>query len=110
MSAYENGLTKAILTYLAYKGVFAWRQNNGGVYDPTRKSYRANSSMAGVPDIIGITRDGRFLGIEVKSKSGRQSDHQKEFEKKCKDNNGIYILARDMDGFMQEYENLMKEV
>ena len=54
MSGCENELTKSVLTLLAYNNIFAWRQNNGGVYDPSTKRYRANSSMSGVPDIIGI--------------------------------------------------------
>lgn len=106
MSAYENGLTKSILAYLAYNGVFAWRQNNGGVYDPMRKQYRANSSMAGVPDIIGIMPDGRFIGIEVKSPKGKQSEYQKAFEAKCKDKQGIYIVAKTMDDFLQAFAEL----
>jgi hypothetical protein len=33
--------------------------------------------MKGVPDII-VVREGRFLGLEVKTETGRQSPEQKE--------------------------------
>lgn len=60
----------------------------------------------GSADIIGILHDGRFLAIEVKTATGRQSEEQKNFEKMIKNFNGIYILARsvgDVEKRLQEY-------
>ena len=51
----------------------------------------------GSPDILGLDNDGRFVSIEVKTPTGRQSKEQQNFEKMVKTQNGIYILARSAD-------------
>jgi len=107
MSIYENELTKSVLTLLAYNNIFAWRQNNGGVYDPSTKRYRANSSMSGVPDIIGILPDGKFLGIEIKSPKGKQTESQNLFELKCIESKGVYILVNDSYKFTQKMSQIV---
>lgn len=68
----EMEIQNSILEFLRFKKVFAWRQNNGGVYDERRKIYRRKSrfELKGVSDIVGVLNDGRFLAIEVK-KSAR---------------------------------------
>jgi 5-methylcytosine-specific restriction endonuclease McrA len=54
----------------------------------------------GSPDIICVV-DGRYVGIEVKALKGRQSDHQKEFQKNL-EAAGKYILAFDLDDVIKE--------
>ena len=87
----ENKRVKAILEMLKYKGIFAWRQNNMPV--ATRDGYRAFIGMPGLPDIIGVLPGGRFLGIEVKSDTGKQSDKQLDFQRALEIHGGVYILA-----------------
>ena len=43
---------------------------------------------------------GKFIGIEVKSNSGKQSDAQKAFEDGLKRAGGTYILARSLEDVM----------
>jgi hypothetical protein len=93
-----NQLTQAVLRYLTLNGHFVFRNNNAPVYDPTRQVYRKNSNgLNGVPDIMGCTKLGRALGIEVKSRYDAQSDAQKRFEEKFKKRGAIYILCRSVD-------------
>jgi hypothetical protein len=47
-----NALTKHALKILDLKGFKVWRQNNGGVYDPTKKVFRANSSTPGISSLL----------------------------------------------------------
>lgn len=84
--------------YLELRKHFFWRNNNTPVYDPTRKVFRAMPKYAlnGVPDII-VIKDGWFVGLEIKTKSGRQSEHQKEFERNCKQAGGEYHLITSVD-------------
>lgn len=92
----EMEIQNSILEYLRYKGVFAWRQNNGGVYDEKRKIYRAKSrfELKGVPDIVGVLRGGRFLGIEVKKSSkAKVSKAQLEFIKEANKNGSLCFVA-----------------
>ena len=94
----ETEIQNAICEYLAVKRHFFWRSNNTGVYDPTRKIFRAMPKYAkhGVPDII-VIRDGFFIGLEVKTPKGRLSEHQKTFHKECKEVGGEIYTVRSID-------------
>lgn len=52
---------------------------------------------AGWPDITACLPGGRFLGIEVKSARGRQSDAQKFIQARIEKAGGLYILAHSLD-------------
>jgi len=86
----EMEAQRAILEYLAARRVFAWRNQAHPVPG------RTFTGLAGAPDIIGILPDGRFLGIEVKSETGRLSKFQREFQKRCELAGGVYIVARSV--------------
>lgn len=63
----EKELEKQIIEALNLKGIFCWKNQSTGIYDPTRKVFRKNKSqLNGVSDILGILPNGRFLAIEVK--------------------------------------------
>jgi hypothetical protein len=89
----ESDIQRQILDYLAIKGVFAYRNNSGAL----RRFFRAG--VLGGPDVVcGI--DGRYIGIEVKAPKGKQSDHQKEFQKNLEAAGGKYVLAYSLDDIM----------
>jgi hypothetical protein len=98
MATPEGQIQNAICDYLSLKGHFFWRNNSIGVYDPVGKRFRSTPkyAMNGVPDII-LIKDGFFVGLEVKTPKGRQSDNQKDFEKKCKEAGAEYYLVRSID-------------
>ena len=87
-------LTKQIINYCTIKGHYAVRVNN----IPSTK-YRAGNVTKGVADIMGCTKDGKALAIEIKNKDtkDRQSEYQKEFEAHYKSRGGIYIIATTLD-------------
>ena len=100
MGTEENKRQKAILDYLRLsRGIFCWRQNNHATFDG--KTWRRHTGMPGIPDIVGIMDDGRFLGIEVKSMKGVQSKAQKVFQSECDKRTAVYILARNVDDVMK---------
>jgi predicted SprT family Zn-dependent metalloprotease len=41
--------------------------------------------------------NGQYVGIEVKAAKGKQSDHQKEFQRQLEAAGGRYILAYSLD-------------
>ena len=84
-------LTKQIIKYCTLQGHFVCRINN----IPGTK-YRANTLTKGVPDIMGCTKTGKALGIEIKT-TDKQSEFQAEFENHYKKRGGIYILARKLE-------------
>ena len=71
-----------------------WRQNTGAA--------KLNGRMVtfgtpGCADILGlIAPGGRFLAIECKTATGRQSEAQKSFERMINSFGGLYILARSL--------------
>lgn len=98
----ETDIQRTICDYLQLKNYFFWRTNTTPIYDPTRKAFRAMPKYAlkGVPDII-LVLDGVFVGLEVKTRSGRQSEQQKEFEKKLKNSGGKYYVVRSVEDVIE---------
>ena len=97
MGAAENKTMRAILEYLAYRGVFAWRNNNAPTYDSRKGVFRRAISPPGAPDIIGVMPgDGRFLGIEVKTRTGRVSPSQETFLSEIRASGGRAFVARSV--------------
>jgi VRR-NUC domain len=93
----ESSIQSAICDYLALRKHLFWRANNVPVYMPDRQAFRAmpKHSLKGTPDII-VIQNG-FIGIEVKAKNGKLSPEQKEFERRCVENGGEYLVARSID-------------
>ena len=96
----EKAIEKAILTYLNYlPSCFAWKNNNGGVFDPARGKFRANKNphvFNGVSDILGIYK-GRMLAIEVKKPGGKATDSQQDFINRIKKMGGVAGVCTSVD-------------
>lgn len=56
--------------------------------------------IPGQSDLTGILGDGRFVGVEVKSATGRLSERQVAFKEMVERFNGVYLVARSVDDFM----------
>jgi hypothetical protein len=91
----ERAVQKAILIYLHARGCLVAVTDAGAAY--RAGSFGADTVPAGWPDITGLTPGGRFIGIECKSPTGRQSPVQKQMEEAIRKRNGIYVLARSID-------------
>ena len=100
----EIDIQNLILDRLNKAGIFCFRVNTAGIYDEKNKTYRkpAKFTLAGTSDIIGLLPNGRFLAIEVKSKSGRPSKEQLAFLRKVNSLGGIGLVANSLD--VVEYE------
>lgn len=112
--ATEQATVRAILDYLALKGIFAWRQNSRVVMLPGREGkqrpYRMGG-MKGMADIIGCVRHpcpvrechyedhkiGRLLAIEVKSAIGKPTPEQVAFLAAVVKAGGIAFIAKSLD-------------
>lgn len=96
----ETDRQKDICDYLSYSGLFFWRQNTAPAFQSDKYGARFRAmpkySLNGVPDII-VIRNGKFIGLEVKTEIGKQSKFQKEFEEKCFAAGGEYYLVRNID-------------
>jgi Holliday junction resolvase len=102
----ESEVQKLILDYLRLKGCLVFKVNNGGVYIRSRDCYM-KSPMKGISDIVGLTKKGQFLAIEVKKrgktpcKDGKPSSEQLEFLAQVKQRKGIGILAYSLDDVIE---------
>lgn len=77
--------------------------------------FKAMGTRAGFPDLILLlpSADGRFrfLAIELKTKAGRQSEHQKDYERLITEHGGKYVVVRSVEEFIRvvtEYLNPRK--
>ena len=93
----EAELQRSILYYLNRQhDCFAWRNNSQGTFDPKRQLYRrkVGFDIKGVSDILGVHR-GRFIAIEVKSKTGKLSPAQIAFLSKINRMGGLALMVND---------------
>jgi len=98
MKQTENQLQKVILDYLGYKEkafkCYCFRVHAGAVR--LEKGGYMRFSKAGVPDIVCCV-DGKFIGLEVKIKNGKQSPSQLEAEGKIKHVGGKYYVVKSLE-------------
>lgn len=96
-----NGLTRAIIDTVNFAGGLVWRQNVVAVRG------RA-THCKGIPDVVGMF-GGRFIGVEVKIGRDKQSVWQDEFERKCKQAGGVYIVAHTFEEFAAAFDTLKRQ-
>lgn len=97
----EKEIEYQILHYLRSLGIFCFKVDRQGTFDPTKKIFRSNKNpfkKKGVSDILGICNK-RFLAIEVKRNKpkGYPSKEQKEFIEEVNLSGGIAFIARSVD-------------
>jgi hypothetical protein len=94
----EHKIKKAILQWLNFQGILALPIKNGATYDAKSGAYRANSSVKGIPDILGcVPYSGRMLAIEVKTPTGRVSKEQQTLIDEINRRGGLAFVARSVD-------------
>jgi len=98
----EKEVLNSCLQWLAVNGYFCWRNNVGAYKINDGKGRFIRYGAKGSPDIIGMTKQGQFLGVECKAGKNDQSIEQMDFEASIKDNGGIYILAYSVDDLIRE--------
>jgi len=103
-----NGLTTAIVDFIRLTGGYADRINNTGIMRNgkwTRSGTRKGIAdiMAGKPIQVGDRTVSVTVAIEVKIGKDRQSDDQKKIEAEVVKSGGFYIIARNWDGFYNEW-------
>lgn len=93
--AAESSAQRAILDWLQLRGIFAWRQNTGGVPLHGQPGKFRPAPMRGVSDILAILPPhGRLLAIEVKGPKGRVAPDQRRFLDAVSRSGGIAVVAR----------------
>jgi hypothetical protein len=103
----ESEIQNAVCEYLQARGHFFWRQNNAGIQrtgTDGRQFWTTNKhSMRGVADIICFDKTGTGIAIfiECKRPSGKMSDDQENFRKKCEERGCEYYIVKSVDDLIQ---------
>ena len=96
----EKIIENAVLQFINLRpGWYAFKVQSTGLWDPTKKVYRKSNNRwhaKGVSDILAIYK-GLFVALEIKTKTGRLSDNQKEFIKTIQDHEGVASVIRSIE-------------
>jgi Holliday junction resolvase len=80
----ESDIRRQIISYLEIKGWFVYYNLQG------------LGSYPGLSDLVAV-KNGRVVHIEVKAKTGRQSERQEKFQASLEAVGGEYVLARGIE-------------
>lgn len=98
----ETQIVNACISYLLIAGHYVWRNNSGFFkHDYTTKAGINKRSIvrAGVrggSDILGVSKDGRFIAVECKRKGNKLTVHQEVFLDEVKKRGGYAVVAYDV--------------
>lgn len=91
----ESQIQKAILDYLSYlPNIYFFRSGSGAI--KTEKGKYFKTGKKGCPDII-VCKNGKFIGIEVKTEKGKLSPAQIKAREEIIKAGGIYLIAKSID-------------
>lgn len=93
----EHDIQVGIVNYLRLKKIFCFAVPNGGLRNlKTAAFLKKEGATAGVSDLI-ILLPQRCLFVEVKTKTGRQSEEQKNFQQEVEKLGFEYLIWRSLD-------------
>ena len=97
----EAGALREVLQALSAHSAVAWceRMNSGAVKIGSRF---VRFGWKGCPDVLGQLKDGRLLGVEVKSASGVLRPEQTLFLDRIRCAGGVAFMARDCRDVIRE--------
>ena len=94
----ERAIQRQILVALSKefhgRGMF-WQNDTGAAKSMDGKRV-IRFGCPGSPDILGCL-DGRWIGIEVKTATGKQRDTQRNFQRAIEACGGLYAVARSAE-------------
>lgn len=104
----ESDIVRGCLQLLRLKGIYCWRSNNVGVFNPKTGGYFFHG-LRGVSDILGIfpqkcpcALQGVFLAVECKMPGKHPTNEQKAFLKEIKERGGIGICVHCVEELASE--------
>jgi VRR-NUC domain len=100
----EKDIQRHCLEWLAYEGIFCWRQNN--LATPRGDGVYSFHGKRGVSDILGIMPDGRFLAIEVKQPGKKLRPEQEEFLQEITERGGVGMCVHSLDELQADFKEL----
>lgn len=105
----SNQLTDDVIRYLKSIGGIGYRINVQGQWDSQLQKWRPSGMKRGLPDCIGLLPNGRFIGVEIKIGRDKMSEFQEMRRKEIINLNGLYIIARNLEDFITDLEQLINK-
>jgi len=96
MKTPESAVLRACLQYLRLRRHLVSRINNGAFLS-ARGGFVRCTDTPGIPDILGITFDGKPLAVECKSEKGKLSKAQEIYKAAWIARGGVYVVARSVE-------------
>lgn len=109
----ETIIQRHIMIALSNAGCIVWRNETAGAY-VGKVAHKAGDQITlhnahmmqfglckGSADLIGITPTGKFLAVEVKTKTGRPSKEQLVFIDAVRASGGIAGIARSVEDALE---------
>lgn len=110
MQQSESDIVRGCLQLLQARGIYCWRQNQGGIPLPNG-GFRRFVGLKGVSDILGIVPQthegvlfGNLLAVECKTEKGKVSDDQKAFLFEINARGGIGLVVRSVEELERELQ------
>lgn len=98
----EQEVRHAVIEYLNAKKYLFVPIMNQGTWDGKKRVYRKFRGTRGASDLMVMDRTGRWICIELKSSTGKQSEHQEEFELIVEaTKHGKYFVVRSIDDLIE---------
>lgn len=91
----EANIQNDIMIELSQAGCLVWRNNTGVLKDGNGRPIKFGLCK-GSSDLVGICADGKFLAVEVKTKTGRVRPEQETFIAAVKRAGGRAGVARSV--------------
>lgn len=104
--ATETQIVSGCISMLNIMGCMAWRNNSGALKDNTGRI--VHFGKPGSADILGLTKDGKFLAVECKVPGGKTSALQKTFLTDVQKHGGIAMVVHSVDELIHNFD-LMDE-
>lgn len=100
------------LKYKKYKLLMHSSPNGGKRNAAEAAKFKEMGTRAGFPDLIFLkpSKSFNFLAIELKTANGRQSEHQKEYQREFERIGAKYVVVRSLDEFISIIDEYMKDV
>jgi len=85
----EKDILKQVRDYLRWKGWYVYR------------NHQSLGSHKGLSDLTAI-HNGVTMWLEIKKSDGKQSNHQKEFQREIEEHWGIYKVITKIEDLPKE--------
>lgn len=93
----EQNIQRLIMLALSEAGCLVWRNNCGMLKNEAGIPIKFGLGNPGGSDLIGLTSNGRFFAIEVKTPTGKPTKQQLNFIEQVKSKGGLAGIARSPD-------------